>query len=478
MPMSDDMAGLAINAMQKSMDLSAELIKRVLNAGNVLVNALRNYMPKNEVLPTGDVSRNELLRTALTCNSKILTQSNFLSADAENIAKKAKQYGIAVSRVGSGAKVSLEYMERDKDVINQILQETVQERMQTGQQEIKQFKISESNIFAMQAELAKNDIDCCFIKASDGNYYCQYPAEKAEEVALVKQDFKAICKEVSFNCKFAKEKIFVGQETESPKEEAFVKFTDAKTQQTVLIKEDELTKERAINKMMEGFGYSRTEAELAANKLAQDLKVNPEQFLTHTDQLDALKSVRTNIKFDSDSILLRDTTFTLVDFNDSKNAHISVVCGDKYAVLVPAEQSAEQIKQICITELGMEPTKAADAAAKCVKIDEHIRGKKHESAIFRNTGEAQRVEIDRTSNTNFTIRVGATIKNYNLNDENLNQKIAKDFGVTESKAKDFVDKAKAQNAFMNNISRNAKSAKDKSKDLKRGSQDMARGTKR
>ena len=132
-------------------------------------------------------------------NCGISTTSNVLSMDVENFVQKAKQYNIPVAVVGKGDKQTIEFLDRDKGVIDQITQEIMQERLKEAPQSVKSFTISENNITAMKAAFEEHGIDCQFMKAADGKIKCVYPAEEAEQVAVIKNDYRQMHKEVADN---------------------------------------------------------------------------------------------------------------------------------------------------------------------------------------------------------------------------------------------------------------------------------------
>lgn len=453
MPMGDELASTSLNFTQKSMEISVELIKILAP----LVKKLWDKAFNSQHPQVGKVSQAQLFMEAGKAKSAILSNDNFLSKDADTIVEKAKKYGIPVSVVGDGEKVTLSYLERDKAVVNQILQETMRERMKTAPQDVKHFTVEECNLSAIKAEFEKNGIECCFARSANGKIFCQYPAEAAGKVEIVKQDFKA-----------AREK--VAYEFKAYPENGKIIIEDAKQQKKIEFSE-KLTQANVQKICMEQFGYSKTEADLAAKKLFDDVspvqnklmmeKLTAEKYFANTAQLDAIRSMKVNIRYESDSIYLRNMTFTAVNFADSEHTHISITNGDKATALTPATMSREEMRNICVSELEMTEEQANEAVEKSVKIDMQINSKLRETTIFRNTGETQTVEIDRTSNNSFSVRLGSTKRDYDLNDEKLAAKISKDFGITEGKAKTFINKAQKQSAFQNNVARTAKSAKDK-----------------
>ena len=556
MPMGDELASTSLGFAQKSMEISVELIKMLAP----LVQKLWNLSgQKAEATKIGEVSRGELLLEADKSNSAILGTNNFLpSSDAQKIAAKAKDYGIPVSLVGNGEKVTLNYLERDSAVIKQIEMEIIAERFKEQPQDYKHFKIYENNIAAMKAEFEKNDVECQFTRGANGETYCTFLAKDSEKVNLIKQDFKAIRNEVAENFKAEPSKTGLGI------------VTDIKTGKTLDLKQfgGKVKKYQIVNLLQKEFGYSSLKANLAANKLCDDLRLNANEYLSHNKQLEKINSLKTNIRYESDSILMRDVTFSEVNFKDGNNTHISISFGekstvltpdtmsteemkkicvselgmkeemadeavlksskintqinskinsrfneniryendnillhditfstvnfkdgesthisisfdDKSAVLIPDTMSVEEMKKICISELGMKEEMADEVVRKSDKINRQVKSKLNEIKIDRTTGVAQEIKITRTKNNSFSVVLGNTSKSYDFKDERLVQNIAKDLGVSSDKAKKIIDKAKAQSTFQNNISNAAKRMASAAKEnISRGAETVTRGMRK
>ena len=446
------------------MEISVELIKMLAP----LAKKLWEISFNSQNVQVGRVSQAQLFVEAGKAKSAILSNDNFLSKDADTIVEKAKKYGIPVCVVGDGEKVTLSYLERDKAVVNQILQETMRERMKTAPQDVKHFAVEECNLAAIKAELEKNGIECCFARSANGKIFCQYPAECAEQVAVIKSDYKNICMGIEMNfgitpnadeterqleiksriaelenarenpemrSKFYEEtaadtKIEYPVYSDKNMERVFEQMPEAKrvagkafwesrgyslndnakgvdiiapqmdddgkpvldehgkqifTSITVYDISETNAFEKSVNReidnlqreydeeknrafdlsdnkkvilsdelsgknveitvdgklrksditeiLREKLGYSEVQANIAANKLCQDLKLDPQKFFQKTAQMDALKLLKTNIRYESDSILLRDTTFTAVNFIDGEHTHISITNGDRAAAL-------------------------------------------------------------------------------------------------------------------------------------------------
>lgn len=455
MPMGDELATTAMNLSQKSLEITAELIKMLAPLAK---KAFEKVSSTHST--AGKVSLKELHLEAAEAKSMVLTNNNFLSQDADTIADKAKHYGIPVSLTGDGNKVTLSYLDRDKGVIGQILQEVMQERMKTATQELKSFPIEATNVQSMQEAFNKNGVDCCFVNKADGNVICVYQAKDFEKVTAIKADFKAIRNEIADELKIESSKVGLGT------------ITDTKLQKTVDLSAygGNLRSYQAVSIFEKEFGYSREKAILAANKLCDDLKLDRSKFLARTKQLDTIQVMKTNIRYNNDDITIKDCTFSAIQFKDSDHLHIIVEHNGNTVALTPATMSNEEMKKLLVTELGITESKAEQALEKTDKINIQItKPNQHKEVMVE---KQQQVSIERNSDKSFSVMLGTQRKSFDFDDKDVVSKMSKTLGISQDKAQNILDKARQQNAFMNNIAKSTKAAKDKtlnlSKNLKEG----------
>ena len=510
MPMSDDLASVALSSGQKSIEIAAELIKMIAPTIKQGAGMILKSIPKPNLHNlSGAVSQKQIIQSADNAKSTIISNSNFLASDKAIISEKAKQYGIPVAFVGNSDKVTMSYLDRDKAVIHQILTEVMQERMKEAPQSIRTFAVSSANVDTIKSEFDRQGLECNFIKGSDNRIYCAYKSEDTEKVAELKSNFKAEYDQVKLNCKIdtgiaenqkqidikadisklenrltnpkLSEQDYsnirrniaeLQKEYNIEKANAFAKadtkkiiFTDASGKSVEITADKNLRKSDTVKMLKDELGFSDLKAEIAANKICTELNLDPHKFNAKPSQLDAIERMAVNIKYKDDSELLNDTSFSSVTFKGSNNTHIFASRGDQNIILTPSKMTKAEMQNLCINHLGMNEKQAEAAVAKTLKIDTQLNAKKRETAIFRADGEAQTVTIDRTSNSSFTVMVGTKKQEYKFNDKNLLAAISKDYGITEGKAQQIVDKARKQSAFQNNISRAAKSAKEKAKNI-------------
>lgn len=244
-----------------------------------------------------------------------------------------------------------------------------------------------------------------------------------------------------------------------------IKITDVNSGKTVDLSQfgGNVRQYQIVKRLQEEMGYSEAKATLAANKICDDLGLDPKEFFAHTEQLDELKSFKTNIRFESDDRLLQDISFSEVYFRGGESPHISLANGDNSVTITPDNMSPADIKAVCITQLEMSEQQADKAVEKAIKINSQIKSQYKELAVDRTTGISQQVEIDRTSKSSFALTIGATKKQYDLKDAKLSEKLQKDLGISSDKAARIIGKAQKQSSFVNNFERFAKRKSDKPK---------------
>lgn len=441
---------ITATAAQKAMEILVELLKTIVipalqktgSAAKTGLGMATSIISDkvSEKTKTGNIPRKEMLNEAVKSESAILSSENLFAEDVGKIAARAKQEGIPMHIIGEGGKQTIEFLERDKAVMQTIMQETIANNIKSNPSEYAQFALNDSNVLPMKSLLEKNGVQCCFFNAN-GKTYCSYHAYDAEKVEMLKQDFKDMRNDIAADLKAERSKDRLGT------------ITDVKLNKSVDLSQfgGNVRQYQVVKMLQNEFGYSKEKATLAANKVCDDLGLDPKEFFAHTEQLDAIKSFKTNIRFESDDILLRDVAFSEVYFKDGESPHISLTNGDKSVTITPDKMTESELKEVCVAQLSMSDSQADKAVKKTMKINDRIKSEQKELTVDHATGISQSVEIERTSDNSFTLTIGKTKKQYNLNDEKLADKLKGDLGISSEKAERIIGKAKKQNGFVNNI---------------------------
>lgn len=242
--------------------------------------------------------------------------------------------------------------------------------------------------------------------------------------------------------------------------------------------DSDLRKSDVTEALQEELGYTPVQAELAANKFADELGLGDNFFAEHT-QGDRLDKMQVNIRYGSDDVSIRDISFSALKLDDGENVRLNVGNGDKAILITPAELSDDELKTVFKERLGMADMQAAKAVSKARKIDAQIQSRLRETAYTHDGGQRS-VNIERTSPNAFIIKSGGVTKSYDFNQVNLEEKIAADFGIPAKNAHSAVQKAQGQSVIQNKIraiaEKKRKTAKAKDDPFK--SQKVGTGGKR
>ena len=231
MPMSDEAASAALSAAQRSMEITAEIIKVIAPAIPKLFKGALDVTKSVEDLVSekalahtdGNISHEKLLATANKIGCSTLSTDNFPAADIPAITVKAKESGIPITIIGNGDNRSIEFLERDKIILKQIMQEVMADRLKQAPQNVKSFTVSQSNIAAIKEQFDKGGVECQFAQSASGKIYCMYPAAETEKVATIKQEIKSIQSGIADNFKAERKNgVAVMEDTKLGKSISFV----------------------------------------------------------------------------------------------------------------------------------------------------------------------------------------------------------------------------------------------------------------
>ncbi len=600
--MSDEVASAALSSSQKAIEVALELIRMLAPMAKKLleevyqktvggVNTVGGKFANARSM--GTVTNKGLIAEAQKANSPISTTSNFLARDAELVAAKAKEYRIPVAIVGNGEKQTIEFLERDKGVIEQITNEIIQERLREAPQSVKCFSIGGNNVSSMKKLFEENGIECQFIAGKDGKISCVYPAECAEQVAVIKSDYKNIHTGIEMNFgitpnvpetegqleiksriaelenarddpelrgKFYAEiaadteieypvysernmeRVFeqmpsatkvagkafweeqgytlnenakgveiiaphmdedgnpvldgngkqmfteitvydisetnaferslekelddLRREYDDEKVSAFdmsddkkVVLSDELSGKSVEISIDSKLKKSDVSEILRNeLGYSEVQADIAANKLCYDLELDKRTFFAMPTQIDNLNTLKTNIRYPSEDLTLRDVQFDAVNFKDGHDTHLILQKGENAVGLTPAKMSETEMKNLCVNQLGLSEYQADKAVAKAVKIESQVRSQIEERTVDKQ-GISREINIERTADNTFSVKLGDKEKFYNFSTINLDVKIAEHFDIPRENARNIINKAKKQSVLQNRINNSVKKKK-------------------
>lgn len=238
-----------------------------------------------------------------------------------------------------------------------------------------------------------------------------------------------------------------------------ITVSDDLSGRNVTLTADQLTKAQVSQALQDNLGYSAAKADIAANKVCYDLSLDRQAYFAKPTQIDNVDALRTNIRYQSDDVTLRDIRFDAVNFKDGKDTHIVLRHGDNAVGLTPAKMNHDEMKKLCVSKFGMSEYQADKAVSKAVKIESQTRSKIEERTVNKQ-GISKELHIERTGENAFNISMGGKSRTYNFSTVGVEEKIARNFDIPLENAQNAVSKAKKQSVLQNKIN-NAVSKKKK-----------------
>ena len=440
--MSDEVASATLQTSQKAIEVALELIKMLAPFAEKLLSEMYHKSVSGvnfvggkiaNARAAGTVSNKALIAEAQKAQSPISSTSNFLARDAERITEKAREYKIPIAIIGNGEKQTVEFLDRDKAVMEQIFSEVMQERINGAPQLVKCFSVGENNIVAMKAAFEENGIECQFMGGKDGKVTCIYPAENAEQVAIIKEDYKKMHNEVAEHCKIA---------ADIPETE---KMTEIKAQI------DEL-KNAEIGSPMRSEVYDKTLSEMREKGVKfPEYSENNNRIIER--EMPEAKQAAGKAFWESQGFKLNEGAKgieIIAPETDDKGNPVLDENGNKTVGLTPAKMTEAEMKDLCVNELGLSEYQADKTVAKAVKIEGQVRSQIEERTVDKQ-GISREINIERTSDNTFSVKLGNKEKFYNLSMINLDVKIAEHFDIPRENARNIINKAQKQSVLQNRI---------------------------
>ncbi len=154
----------------------------------------------------GTVSRKHLFAEAARAETSVLSTDSFPTEAVERMTEMAKEYKIPISVNGEGASRSISYLERDKDVLAQIMQDWQAERLapRADRQGVTAFVVNDQrNLGAIKSQFEQSGVECWFTQNQNGEIRCNFKSEDLEKAKIVSENFKKTQGEIAEHCNIA-----------------------------------------------------------------------------------------------------------------------------------------------------------------------------------------------------------------------------------------------------------------------------------
>lgn len=393
----DDVASAGVEVATKIVSKNTELIMELLK---ILIDkerdAARNKKSlKGEVLSGGEVTYRKLQE-----GGEVTMLPSFAKDDYKAFLKKAKAMDIPVAAIQESGKentLSLFFNVKDKEAVNSIVQDIVREKLKQPEQTERMITIEKEQVEGFQMYCSEHDIPVNFLE-TQGGVKCIFGSAYEKQMEVVVENYKNIQSELSQ----------IGMEVEKNVKGKFqIKLTDNEQGKSLTM--NFCTKAKLERVLRERMGYSEVKAVEVANSLTDKLSDSQRQYyLSDSRQMGKMDFYEKDIKLPEDSILLDSYSFAKLKLNGENVAKLTIT--DKSGNFVVL--SAKNLDRAEVEERIRAYLKINDSETIKAILDKSERlgfAEQPKQVQFKE------FQIERDTQSSFTVRGGSTIVRLDLN---------------------------------------------------------------
>lgn len=458
----DDVASagveVATNIVSKNTELIMELLKILIDKERDA--SRKNQSLKGEVLggcrrlPSGEVTYQRLKE-----GGEVTMLPSFAKEDYKAFLKKAKTMDIPVAAIREGGKentLSLFFNVKDKEAVNSIVQDIVREKLKQPEQTERMITIEKEQVEGFQMYCADHDIPVNFLEARDG-VKCIFGAAYEKQMEVAVENYKNIQNELSQ----------VGLEVEKNVKGKFqIKLTDNEQGKSLTM--NFCTKAKLERVLRERMGYSEVKAVEVANSLTGKLTDSQRQYyLSDSRQFEDMDFYEKDIKLPDDNLLLENYSFVKLKENGGEPKLTVTDRTGNFVVLSAKNLDRAEVESKIRSYLKINDSETIKA----------ILDKSERLGFAEQPKQVQfkEFQIERDTQSSFTVRGGSTVVRLDLNNnESAKKQLMDAFGMSAAKSEKIIGKAQQQKVTDNLLKKAREKVKDaadtiRHKKLDRGS---------
>ena len=448
----DDVASAGVSITTEVLSKTSEAILELLKVEIEKKRyADRSSGAQSKVLSGGEVTYRRLKE-----GGEITTLPNFPKEDYGEFLRRAKKADIPVAAIqeqGKEHSLTLCINEKDKPAVNAIIKDIIQEKLRQPEQTERMITIEKEHVEAFRSACAAQDIPVSFMQAKEG-IKCIFNAAYEKQVQAVTADFQKMQAELA--------KVSVKVEADR---HGKTKYVFADTEQGKKLTVNFCTKAKLERILQERLGYSEAKAIHAANALTARLSDQQRSYyLSGSRTLEQMDYFETHIRLENESLLTEPFSFARMKLANEDTPRLTITSGSGNFVVLSGhslnrEEAERNIRQYLKVEDAEVVTAILNKAEKLgfVEAPKQVQYKEY--------------QIERDSQSTFTVRGGSTEVRLSLDDQLTARKQLMDsFGMTAAKADRIIAKAQKQSLARNLLDqakRRAQSAGDTLKHKKR-----------
>lgn len=436
----DDVASAGVSmtteAVSRATEVFMELLKLAIERER---NAKLNQGEKSKGLSGGEVTYQRLKE-----GGEVTMLPSFAKEDYGELLKRAKKLDIPVAAIQEQGKentLSVFFNVKDQEAVNAIVQDIVRDKLKQPEQTERMITIEKDHVEAFQMACAAQDIPVNFMEAQDG-VKCIFGAAYEKQLQAVVTDFQKMQTEL------VQTSIAVEQDKRGRP-----KIVIEDSEQGKKLSMNFCTKAKLERVLQEQLGFSEMKAVQAANALTANLSEQQKgYYLSGSRTLEQMDYFEQNIRLENENLLTEPFSFAKMKLQNEDTPRLTitdsrgnfVVLSGKSLDREEAERSIRQHLKVGNTEVVKAIMTKAERLG-FVEAPKQVQYKEY--------------QIERDTQSTFTVRGGSTEVRLNLDDRGAARKQLMDsFGMSAAKADKIIDKARKQ-SLSKNLLKKAKERK-------------------
>lgn len=451
----DDVASAGVEVSTQIVSKTTELIMEMIKVAIEKERSAKGFKPKSAVLSGGEVTYQKLKE-----GGEVTMLPSFAKEDYKAFLKKAKAMDIPVAAIQESGKentLSLFFNVKDKEAVNSIVQDIVREKLKQPEQTERMITIEKEQVEGFQMYCSEHDIPVNFLE-TQGGVKCIFGAAYEKQMEVAVENYKNIQSELSQ----------IGTEVEKNVKGKFqIKLTDNEQGKSLTM--NFCTKAKLERVLRERMGYSEVKAVEVANSLTDKLSDSQRQYyLSDSRQMGEMDFYEKDIKLPEDSILLDSYSFAKLKLNGENGAKLTIT--DKSGNFVVL--SAKNLDRAEVEERIRAYLKINDSETIKAILD---KSERLGFAEQPKQVQYKEFQIERDTQSSFTVRGGSTVVRLDLNNkESAKKQLMDAFGMSAAKVEKIIGKAQKQKVADNLLKKAREKVKDaadtiRHKKLDRGS---------
>lgn len=430
----DDVASAGVEVTTQIVSKATELFMEMLKIAIEREREKNRLSGKSEVLSGGEVTYQRLKE-----GGEVTMLSSFANEDYGEFLKQAKKMDIPVAAIRESGKentLSVFFNVKDKEAVNSIVQGIVREKMKAPEQTQRMITIEKEQVEGFQTYCAEHDIPVNFMETKS-DVKCIFNSAYEKQIAVAVENYRQVQNELS-------------------KTEIKVQ-ADIRGRPKIIVNDFESGKKLTVNFcpkskleriLRERLGFDNVKAIEAANALVQTLSAEQKKyFLSGSRQLEQMEFYQKDIKFENENVLVDRFSFAKMKLPDEDFSRLTITdTSGNFVVLSEKNIDREQVEKNIRAHLKLDDTETVKAVME--KAERLGFAEKPKLTQFKE------YQIERETQSAFTVRLGNTVVRLDLSDKDTAKKQLTDsFGMSSAKAEKIIGKAMKQSVAKNLLSR-------------------------